>query len=76
MDQYSSGASDQVMLTQTALPEIPVGGHEPVSIRKATNGFIVDVGCRTFVATTFEDVVDGLRLFYTDRKEAVKKYCK
>ena len=48
-------------------------GKEPiheVRIRKAENGFIVDVGCKTFVAQTWKIVSDGLKLYYDSPKDA------
>lgn len=55
--------------------------HEPessknyeVRIQKVENGFIVEVGCKTFVLTTTEELVNNLELFYTDFEAAKKKF--
>ena len=45
-----------------------------VTIRKVENGFIVNVGCKIFVATKWEDVVSGVGLFFKDAEAAYKKY--
>jgi len=45
-----------------------------VTIQPAENGFIVIVGCKTFVAESWEKVNEGLELHYRDPKAAYKKY--
>jgi len=49
-------------------------GTQDVTIRKASNGFIVTVGCKTFVAKTWEEVSTGLKLYFNDPAAAEKKY--
>ncbi len=47
-----------------------------VAIRKIANGFIINVGCKIFVAKEWEEVVDGVGLFFKDPEAAYKKYVK
>ena len=47
----------------------------PITIRKVTNGFIVEVGCRTFVKENWRDVVEGITKYWKDPMEAEKEYC-
>jgi hypothetical protein len=46
-----------------------------VLIRKVANGFILSIGCQTFVAKTWDEAADGLRDYYKNPREAEKKYC-
>ena len=45
-----------------------------VTITKVANGFIVHVGCKTFVASTWAQVSDGLIDYWDDPATAEKKY--
>jgi hypothetical protein len=47
-----------------------------VNIDKATNGFIIKVGCRTFVAKTWKEASTGIGEYWDNPIEAKKKYCK
>lgn len=47
-----------------------------VEIMKADNGFIVQVGCKIFVADTFEKVSEGLSKYYKNPRGTEKEYCK
>jgi hypothetical protein len=47
-----------------------------VRIRRVENGFIVEVGCKTFVASNWNEVSEGLRLYYKDPEAAQKLYCR
>lgn len=49
--------------------------HREVGIRKVANGFIVNVGCQTFVARTWAEASDGLDLYWCDPELARRKYC-
>lgn len=51
-------------------------GCEVATIKKVRNGFIVYVGCETFVATKWTDVAKALEDYYKDPVAAEKKYCK
>lgn len=59
-------------------PDRGVSGSrfEQVTIVKAANGFIVHVGCQTFVATTWDYACEGLREYWCDPVAARRKYCK
>lgn len=61
---------------QPALAEVPMNYYGEVIIRKAENGFIVQVGCKTFVAKTWAEASGGLANYFKDPTAARKKYCK
>ena len=46
----------------------------PVVITKVENGFIVNIGCKTFVASSWAQVSDGLIDYWDDPATAEKKY--
>lgn len=46
-----------------------------VQIVKASNGFIIRVGCKAFVAKTWEEASAGLSLYFRDPNAARKQYC-
>ena len=46
----------------------------PIKIRKAMNGFIVDVGCQTLVFDSVRSLVDALRQYLTEPEETEKMY--
>lgn len=58
-------------------PDTPTRPREPVpvSIRRVTNGWIVRVGCQRFVSQRWEEIADGLALYYEDERAAIKKFC-
>jgi len=45
-----------------------------VTIRKCANGFIVTVGCSTFVAKTWVEASEGIGFYWVNPKEAQKRY--
>lgn len=47
-----------------------------VNISKVSNGFIVNIGCKTLVAKIWKEVADGLELYWNDPKKAEEIYCK
>jgi hypothetical protein len=49
--------------------------YREVKILRADNGFIVCVGCKTFVAKEWSEVVLGLEDYWKDPYEAEKKWC-
>lgn len=48
----------------------------PVGIKKADNGFIVRVGCKTFVETDWDKVQKALSEYWKDPLGAKRKWCK
>lgn len=56
-------------------PEAP-NPFRQVTVQKVANGFIVVVGCQTFVAKTWTEASNGLSEYYKDPAAAEKKYCK
>lgn len=49
-------------------------GHHRVYIDKATNGFVLQIGCCTFVAKTWGEASAGLDDYWKDPVAAEKKY--
>ena len=48
--------------------------EQVVRVTKVANGFMVRVGCKTFVAYTWSEVSDGLTMYWADPKAAEKRY--
>lgn len=48
--------------------------YEDVKISKVVNGFIVAVGCKTFVSTSWKEVYTKLGEYWDDPAAAEKKY--
>jgi hypothetical protein len=69
-----SGCDVKVPVQQPALAVQP--GNSPVSIQRAENGYIVNVGCKNFVFVTMNEMVDGITLYFTDEQAARLKYLK
>ena len=46
-----------------------------VNIKKVANGFIVNIGCQTFVTKTWLEASTGLAEYWTDPVAAEKKFC-
>ena len=51
-------------------------GMQKVIIEKVANGFIITVGCKTFVAETWAAVAGGLAEYWEDPMKAERKYSK
>jgi len=47
-----------------------------VTIEQVENGFIVRVGCKTFIGGDWGYVANGLGLYFIDPEKARKQYCK
>jgi hypothetical protein len=52
--------------------------YEDIKIKKTNGdgGFIIDVGCKTFVAKTEKELFKGLSEYWADPEKAEKKYVK
>jgi hypothetical protein len=59
---------------QDDIPEDADRGWYTVQITKAENGFIVRVGCKTFVFMDWSMVSTALDLYWRDPKKAVELY--
>lgn len=55
-----------------ATPTVSFGD---VEVKKVSNGFILRVGCKTFIAKTWEEASVGLSLYFKDPNAARKQYC-
>jgi hypothetical protein len=45
-----------------------------IVINNVTNGFIVTIGCKSFVIVSIEELLADLELIYTDPRTVIKKY--
>ena len=50
--------------------------HYKVIIEKVNNGFIVKIGCATFVSKEWNEIGQGLAEYWKDPRAAEKKFCK
>ena len=55
-------------------PETP--WPKKIYIVPVENGFIVEIGCKRFVADTWDRASVGLGLYFQDPQAAEEKYCK
>ena len=55
------------------MPEVK---YQKVRIEKVDNGFIVRVGCKTFVSESWDKAQKGLAEYWKDPAKAEKKWCK
>lgn len=58
-----------------ALPTVTPTNRQ-VKIDKVTNGFIVEIGCKKFVAEDWKSLASKLAEYWEDPVKAEKKYCK
>ena len=61
-------------MEQPVNPESDSAKNYEVRIKQVENGFIVDVGCKTFVLHDWDQLAEGLKLVFTDFEAAKKKY--
>lgn len=55
-------------------PIAQIGGRDTAIIEKVNNGFIVKVGCATFVSQTWTEASEVLGLYWKDPQKAMEKY--
>lgn len=53
-----------------------VSNPQEATIRRVANGFIITVGCKTFVSKNWDEVVAGLGEYWENPPAAEKKFCK
>jgi hypothetical protein len=63
-------AVDEMPMPSTARP----GFHQEVVISKVANGFVIRIGCKTFVAKSWAEVAGGLGEYWENPTQAEKKY--
>lgn len=62
--------------TGMVIAEEPVSNRwRDVKICKVANGFILHIGCQTFVAKDWYEAYTGLGEYFSDPIKAEKKYC-
>jgi len=59
-----------------ALPTVTPTNRRQVKIDKVANGFIVEIGCKKFVAGDWISLASKLGEYWADPVKAEKKYCK
>lgn len=59
-----------------AEPALQVCGPAGARIRPVENGFIVEVGCKTFVSQDWKEIAAGLGEYWKDPTKAEKKFSK
>ena len=47
-----------------------------VHIQKVANGYVIKIGCATFVETSWDKVQKGIKEYFDDPEKAKKKYYK
>ncbi len=52
----------------------PSQPYSNANVRKVENGFILEIGCKTFVAKNWEEASTGLKEYWDDPRAAQKKY--
>lgn len=50
--------------------------YRQVKIDKVANGFVIEIGCKKFVAEKWESLYRKLAEYWDDPVAAEKKYCK
>jgi len=50
--------------------------YRQVKIDKVANGFVIEIGCKKFVAEKWDDLAKKLGEYWKDPTAAEKKYCK
>ena len=68
-DYLQNERAPEAALAPTAVLETSV------RISKVSNGFIIMIGCKTFVMRTWKEVNEGLTLYWKDPNAARMKYC-
>lgn len=58
---------------QSTLEGVPDNCYD-AEIKKVANGFVIKVGCKTFVAKNWQETSDGLSEYWKNPREAEKKY--
>lgn len=78
MGETNYNATKEAMMEKLQFNR-PVMAFDPsehkVVIEKVTNGFIIKVGCKTFVAKTWSEVSTGICEYFDDPIAARIKYC-
>ena len=68
--------------TRLQMPDFPAPEYNtvepakiyPVILKKVSNGFIIEVGCKTFVAVDLTDAFRGIAEYFDNPDAARKKY--
>jgi hypothetical protein len=66
----------RITSTRGETPPSRVPTRERAVIRSVENGFILEIGCKTFVAKTWKEASDGLGEYWDDPIKAEKKFSK
>jgi len=72
---YSTTTTNGSVPMNTDWP-VQSGGYRQVKIDKVANGFIVEIGCKKFVAEKWDLLANKLAEYWDDPVAAEKKYAK
>jgi hypothetical protein len=53
-----------------------IKNNSDLRISKVANGYMVNVGCKTFVFTSLSELLGDIENFYSNPEEIIKKYSK
>jgi hypothetical protein len=68
-------AGDYLMYSGGSLRPTAVTKFHQVKIDKVANGFVIEIGCKKFVAENWEVLAKKLGEYWKDPVSAEKKYC-
>lgn len=75
VETASGQVPNSILRNNAPVDGIPlVSGDEVVTIYKVANGFVVRVGCKTFVKENLGSLIGGLTEWFENPKKAVKEY--
>lgn len=73
VEQLQTAPCGEAMLANVPNPQV-IPQARPVIIKKVANGFVLEIGCSTFVAKSWSEAATGLGEYFTDPVAAEKKY--
>ena len=76
MEQAQTALGLQAELGRLGDMPPPMMAQANVNINQVENGYVINVGCKQFVTQHLEEMLEGLRLYFTKPEEARKKYMK
>jgi hypothetical protein len=84
-DIIDMGGEEKICVEEECQQEEPVPmpvdmnanlAHYEVSIKHVHNGFIVSVGCQTFVFESFDKMAKYMAIYYNDPQGTIEKHYK
>ncbi len=65
---------DEPRLPRAGVPEQSGSHRYEANVRSVENGFILSVGCKTFIAKTWKEAYEGLEEYWDNPMKAEKKF--